>query len=633
MAMTRSKAAAAAAAQPDIATPDDLVTLNWAHFDRSNPHSTPLPIRVSRTLFNRPVMYCRDIFALALEEDCCDFKARKLGITFWSPKEVLSCETVFTPGWTESIDEQKFKDSFEKLPPNSSLARALGELDNDDLVHLVVTADGNYPETIIAKGHDESRDVVPELFEMRHYRKTVSTPGRPPSEAAKSEQYAIVQANPFEAIHDGRYSLQHPIATVAPPIQIFHPIFETFPRLDLMHVLSAIDPEEVERSLKIQVRLSKILRVNIEVLPNDDGGSPNGSFMVAVGNIRIPVLLAEFKRDFGEGNSDPSHQVGLSMRQSWILESREEIRDKCCCPTLMLAGAGASMCVLGGVFTEKFIVQRLTDMMWVGHSSTEEDRGYIVSRKLEDDNSSSPTSRSAHSRFYPYPTSFTSTDGNVVSFAYVKMLEEDPACVTYQAKIMDEADSPDIVVKFVTRYGEEVHEFLADHDHAPKLWYCGSLDINLSTDNHVDAPSGLSLGPMRMIVIDYIPTCKKPPSGAREQLRAILDLLHSNGYVLGDLRRQNLLFDQGGKVQIIDLDWAGRYDNTNRAGDAPDKHGRGSYVCYPLNLSKSIKWAKGVRDLAPIRPEHDTFMLDTMNLGDGLEATCPMATYRLGSGI
>jgi len=39
----------------------------------------------------------------------------------------------------------------------------------------------------------------------------------------------------------------------------------------------------------------------------------------------------------------------------------------------MLVGGGPWLGVLGGVFTDKVIVQRLTDLMWCAHSTTEED--------------------------------------------------------------------------------------------------------------------------------------------------------------------------------------------------------------------------------------------------------------------
>lgn len=323
----------------------------------------------------------------------------------------------------------------------------------------------------------------------------------------------------------------------------------------------------------------------------------------------------------------------------------------------MLAGGGPWLCVLGGVFTDKVIVQRLTDMMWVGHSSTEEDaRVYGFARvlrtlrecllELQDfyniigaaDHFSFAPGLSPP-RFYPYPTSYFA-NGKLVSFHYTRMLEDDAACVTFQAKICDEVDSPDIVVKFVTRYGKQVQEFLANHGHAPKLRYCGRLpgDSNLPSDetpsespahplSDPNQPPGLSFGPMQMIVMDYVSSCAKPPTDARQQLQAILEMLHSKGYVLGDLRRQNVLFDKENKAKIIDLDWSGRYDMNicddslpaalkKKIDDSKEciQQGDGHYVYYPLNLSRRIAWAAGVKDLAPIRPQHDWAMLAAMSL-------------------
>lgn len=44
------------------------------------------------------------------------------------------------------------------------------------------------------------------------------------------------------------------------------------------------------------------------------------------------------------------------------------------------------------------------------------------------------TSKITHPRFYLYPTSFIE-NGEVVYFTYLKMLEGDPTCITYLAKI------------------------------------------------------------------------------------------------------------------------------------------------------------------------------------------------------
>jgi serine/threonine protein kinase len=313
----------------------------------------------------------------------------------------------------------------------------------------------------------------------------------------------------------------------------------------------------------------------------------------------------------------------------------------------MLAGGGPWMGILGGVFTDKIIVQRLTDLMWVGHSSTEEDaRVYRFARVLNAlrtcllqlqtyyneigaaQNLSLVPDRT-HPRFYPHPVSFTDENGQLVHFEYLKTLEEnDPACVTYKAKISEEDI---IVVKFVSSYSEEVHKFLAAKGHAPRLRYYGPLPNAQERPHESFVKSmlpGLSLGPMQMVVMDYVSTCKEPPADARQQLEAILETLHIEGYVFGDLRHQNILFDEKNKVTLIDFDWAGPFDMKIRDASLPaglqkkiddsqrtkSDRADGNYVCYPLNLSKSVPWADGVTDLKPIRPAHDWDMLTKLVL-------------------
>jgi len=165
-----------------------------------------------------------------------------------------------------------------------------------------------------------------------------------------------------------------------------------------------------------------------------------------------------------------------------------------------------------------------------------------------------------HPRFYPYPTSFTE-NGKTVHFKYTRILEEDATCVAFQAKISDlvddSNDSPDIVVKFVTRYGTDVHKFLARKDHAPRFRYCGPLS-GVNDEQSPLKPSSqqssvLSLGPMQMVVMDYASHRAVTPPDAIQQIETVLYKLHCKGYVFGDLRPQNILFDEDGKVKFIDF--------------------------------------------------------------------------------
>ncbi|KAF9565850.1 hypothetical protein CPC08DRAFT_141691 [Agrocybe pediades] len=416
-----------------------------------------------------------------------------------------------------------------------------------------------------------------------------------------------------------------------------------------MRFLSGISLAETERNDEIRKHLTKILGFNLHEEPNTDKSIADGVHIHVVDNVRVASLIMELKRELDDGGSDPSIQAGLMMKRTWIQANCASIRDKCCCPTLILAGGGPWMAVLGGVFTDKIIVQRLTDFLWVGNSSTHEDtrvyhfakvlnalRECIIQLKAYYDFINSEgqplelKSEEAHPRFFPHPTTFTNEKTQVISFQYLSAMEEnEPTCVTFKAKILaGDSRSGHVVVKFVPRYSAEVHKFLAEKGYAPNLLYIGPLPNvpKRSPAQHV-APYGLSLSPMQMVVMEYVETSGSTPDNARTQLEAVLTALHARGYVFGDLRRPNILFDTEGVVKLIDFDWAGRYDQSIQedldclSGELRQKlhisdneNQQGNYAYYPLNLSPSVDWAEGVKDLKPIRPAHDWDMLKKLKL-------------------
>ncbi|KAF8801443.1 hypothetical protein BYT27DRAFT_6793232 [Phlegmacium glaucopus] len=100
-----------------------------------------------------------------------------------------------------------------------------------------------------------------------------------------------------------------------------------------------------------------------------------------------------------------------------------------------------------------------------------------------------------------------------------------------------------VAIKFVDRYGREVHEFLAKQGYAPRLWYSDPLSLQLGQVPPPCLP-GLSLGPLQMIVMDYIIGAPNGlPQAARPQIEKILKKLHRNEYIFGDLRLFNIIFN------------------------------------------------------------------------------------------
>jgi RIO-like serine/threonine protein kinase len=68
-------------------------------------------------------------------------------------------------------------------------------------------------------------------------------------------------------------------------------------------------------------------------------------------------------------------------------------------------------------------------------------------------------------------------------------------------------------------------------------------------------------------------------------------VMHSAGYVLGDVRPPNVMIGKEDQVMLIDFDWAGK------EGD----------VRYPAYMSEGI-WTDGIEWMEKINKTHDTDM-------------------------
>ena len=75
---------------------------------------------------------------------------------------------------------------------------------------------------------------------------------------------------------------------------------------------------------------------------------------------------------------------------------------------------------------------------------------------------------------------------------------------------------------------------------------------------------------MHMVVMDYIHARSNTPPDVRGQIQIILTLLHSEGYIFGNLRKQNILCDADGNVKLTDFNWCGRYDMNIRDEKLPN---------------------------------------------------------------
>ncbi|KAF7771664.1 hypothetical protein Agabi119p4_5975 [Agaricus bisporus var. burnettii] len=491
---------------------------------------------------------------------------------------------------TRTIDEIDFNDNSKAIALRQGISIADLDISEDEVLLVQVPGKGEDGE-----GEDDVSPLPSDDNLNSDFEKTYSRIRgiKPPSSNSTSAGYGKDHSVDHDIIYDGLYAPSKSSPnTVAPPVHIYHPIFWQFTRdsndpsvtpdsnfltsiRNFMTRSCDMSNSELGSSKDLQHCLRKLLEWDIPVETNYEGD-------------------AEFRPTLGEGGYDPIILAGNLMRNMLGERKSKSIVDTCCCPIFMLAGGGPWLCVLGGVFINRFVVQRLTDMMWIGFGTThEEHRVYQVAkvllalrnslRNLENYYEFVVTTKKipnfsvkgdSHPRHFPYPNSFISIDGNLVVFEYLGRLERDMRCVIYLARI--KGTGKKVVVKFVDRYGAEVHQFLAEEGHAPQLLYYGPLPEKTIYDSSELAPAYQrpmnggyqGLGPaaapeMKMVVMEYI-TWSKPHLGdlvqIREKIATVLEKLRSNGYVFGDLREPNVMFDANEEVKLIDFDWAGRYD-------------------------------------------------------------------------
>lgn len=141
-----------------------------------------------------------------------------------------------------------------------------------------------------------------------------------------------------------------------------------------------------------------------------------------------------------------------------------------------------------------------------------------------------------------------------------------------------------VVVKFATIYCEEAHRLLAAQKLAPTLHFCECLH-----------------GGLWMVVMDFVEgkavsRVRTPPMVIYEKMKEAVDLLHAHDFVFGDLRGQNMIFNEAdvdAPLKLIDFDITGRAEETR----------------YPATLGCRVNWPPGMEPGMPMMKEHDLFWL------------------------
>ncbi|KAG0702543.1 hypothetical protein DFH29DRAFT_875082 [Suillus ampliporus] len=518
-----------------------------------------------------------------------------------------------------------------RLNPTVRLCKVFEDGLEDERVHIIVGFSAvprggsvmEDPTDVVVRLNTASQHIP--LEEFKNILQ-LGTTGPNPSTAAKSTQYRQIQGGPrlLAKIYDGRFAEHNLADTHVLPIQLFNPAFAYFSSKafdptydvpdetlnyvqDLMHRFATIHSNEDARKLHLTSLLEKVIGAPFICTCTRDGKCiPDASVLASHQHTPICLIVNEEKNEIGDGGSDPAVQASFSfLRISSHQES--ELHLRCNCPAFLLVHAGPWLAVLGAVLTEKCVVQRLTDFIWIpAHSAIDRGQCLRVARVMHALRESVVQLKDwydgvfkhqeplydlsrpvRHSRFFPTPDTYI-CDGNPVRFSYQEPLESYPSCVTYLAKTAG-ADPINVVVKFVCEYGEDVHKVMAEAGFAPKLLYYGPINIT----SHMP-----SYGTLRMVVMEYVDgttaySSSKLPENYHHDLTKAINYCHAQGFVFGDLRKPNVMITKDDKVQLIDFDWAGREGE----------------VRYPISISRGIDWPEGVRGNGHILKKHDRDML------------------------
>lgn len=159
-----------------------------------------------------------------------------------------------------------------------------------------------------------------------------------------------------------------------------------------------------------------------------------------------------------------------------------------------------------------------------------------------------------------------------------------PNKLAFLVRLDNERQNEHMVVKFVKHqhYARAPHDLLARHGFAPRIFHEEVIGKKWTI---------LIMEWMRDMcdVAVFKDTGGILTEEHRRNERRALDILHSAGFVHGDLRDANVMVDGNDRVCIVDFDWSGVHGNTR----------------YPVMNQVDIQWPPGAARGAPIQQDHD----------------------------
>ncbi|KAI0315148.1 hypothetical protein OF83DRAFT_1062639 [Amylostereum chailletii] len=419
------------------------------------------------------------------------------------------------------------------------------------------------------------------------------------------------------------------LATLKTDLNNWTTIVPTPDELEMVDALFAVAPDSYSKEDKRPTRMLPCISALLGVpLESEDEQSETRVTGVAFarqavqGNKKQAVLVyAQWKNEFAT-SGDAGIQVAHTYRKHICEYGYSDIRNVSSCPCILISIQGPYICFFGAVFAHAFIVQPVTEYIFLGQA--EKDLGeritfvaqvfHAVSKAVkslkEEYGRLSPSVVPFNEFRLPRPTYVNAATDLMCRlqtltlhdlFTFDGRSKHDHRRAMFFGYLGDKS----VVVKFCKKYGRDAHELLAGHGLAPQL----HLVVEV-------------LGGHVMVVMDYLPDARPanvlfrrvgPTKGTAHMTalsKPVLDnvqkavhLLHDSGYVFGDLRMANIMVtdDEPPRAMLVDFNWAGK------EGEA----------VYPENLNVTgIKWASDVCRSGLVKKEHDLYMLEQLAKGD-----------------
>ena len=304
----------------------------------------------------------------------------------------------------------------------------------------------------------------------------------------------------------------------------------------LVAVASAIYTKEDHQKKSVTPHLSTALCTGFMQIVNLDLTSLDNSITVTLTHgipKTVSLLIVEDKQEVGEGGSYPSTQADLSMIWHWAQENvhpsrtstqlsltkpfvsqHDVIHQNTCCPTFLLTTGGPWLTVMGAIFTDKVIVQCLTNLIWFSANTILNEQYcyhlvnilhslgtglgnlcvYYFSLKPQPFPGPQLHKPELYPHFFPSIHAFPDASGRRGDFKYVVPLVSEATCVIFWAETL-ETSLWAIVVKFVECYSKLTHDLLANAGAAPQLFYL----VKVGMDEH-----NPNLGHLMMFVMEHL---------------------------------------------------------------------------------------------------------------------------------